>query len=135
MVDNYSIDKAVEALQYQESQTCYEPAWTKVKPYSNDKMFYWFSGIYKIVTYGPRDYGPQVYHAYFIKDGCSNWGDNVGNPPSHSIGNGMSVTGWLSLEDAQAVCLKDKQTRKPSSRTSKRAAEILESYVNNMMGG
>lgn len=87
--------------------------WERVQPW--DEITYWFSGIYKIVSY--RD---GEFLAYFIPDHYLNWGDYVSPPPD----NGRYSKCWSSLETAKAACETHAAKHTPKPRTVKRAAEI-----------
>lgn len=89
--------------------------WTKVQP-RDANITYWFSGIYKIVSYRAGE-----FLAYYMPEHYQNWGDHVSTPPD--IGNRGDKC-WASLERAQAACGVHAATHTPKSRTLKRAAEI-----------
>ena len=77
----------------------------------------WISGIYKITSYQPGQ-----YHAYFIQEWFTNWGDNVETPPAQK--NGREY--YKTRKQAEAACKRHQKDYTPSSRIVKRAAFILE---------
>lgn len=76
---------------------------------------YWISGIYKITSWDRGE-----YHAFFIRDGMSNWGDYVATRPDH----GENQRCWKSLRSAKAACEEHAKGHTPKPATVKRAAEI-----------
>jgi hypothetical protein len=89
----------------------------KVYPYGPDAYVYWYSGIYKIVSYGKGS-----YHAYFIQEWFDNWGDHVSAPPDLDNQNHPC---WRTLNAAKAACREHASNYTPSDTIVKRAAEIV----------
>ena len=95
--------------------------WIKIKPYGEDSYTYWVSGIYKIVSYEPKK-----FHAFFIQNGVSNWGDYVCTPPEIDS-NGRY---WNSLESAKKSCKEHAASGyEPTPSTVKRAAVVLAGFL------
>jgi len=88
---------------------------TKVQLYGLEGYTYWISGIYKIVSYTRGG-----FNAYYIQDGSSNWGMRV-DP---------GIESYPDLEQAKAACDKHEAKHNPKPRTIRRAAEILNSYLD-----
>lgn len=104
--------------------------WVRLAPYGEDSYIYWFNGIYKIVHYQTRPGNTPLWHAYYIPDHYKNWGDNVGKPATYPIGQGMTTTGWESLEKAMTVCEEHAETYTAKPSTLKRAGEIMVREIN-----
>lgn len=66
---------------------------------------YWFSGIYKIVSY---DY-PPYYSAYYLRDGDANWGMRVSEKNQ-----------FMVLDQAKNACVK--HARRGSTPEQREAA-------------
>lgn len=80
----------------------------------------WISGIYKVVEYAPLNKHERTeYQAYFIQECQRNWGDRVEKNIK------LPFDFYQTPEEAKAACERHAKTYTPSSKTAKRAAEIL----------
>jgi hypothetical protein len=94
--------------------------WTEIKMYDN-AFTYWVSGIYKVVSYEP-----DTFFAYYIVDGCKNWGDHPSTPP---VLNFRKWRCWNSLESAQQACENHSKIHTPKPKTIARAAELKAEFL------
>lgn len=93
-----------------------------IKPYSiSDQYTLWISGIYKIVSYRKGE-----YLAFFIQEWFNNWGDYV-SPPPH---DGKFNKCWKTLTAAKQACKDHARGYKPSVKTVKRAAALLDHILD-----
>ncbi len=81
----------------------------------------WISGIYKIVSYRKRS-----FHAYFIQDTQTTWGDSVGTEPDRDPVTNNSC--WCTLKAAKEACEQHAKEYTPKPAIVKRAAERLTEY-------
>ena len=88
----------------------------------------WISGIYKIVRYSSGEYA-----AYFIQDYARNWGDYVPGAPItkqwYATHGAKSSRHWPSLAAAKRGCIEHSKNYSPAAHTVTRAAEILNSLL------
>jgi hypothetical protein len=91
---------------------------TRIQPFGPDAYTWWFSGIYKIVSYRKGE-----YLAFYIREGDQNWGWHVSEPPD----TGKHGQCCSTLKAAKGACAEHAKKHKPSNKTVRRAAEIKES--------
>lgn len=103
---------------------------TKIQPYGPGSYIYWIDGIYKIVSYRPRE-----YFAYFIQDHFDNWGDSVGNETdTFNHGPGFVFVGWKTLKGAKAACKAHAKKHTPAPKTAARAASLKAEFIQQESG-